>query len=104
VNPDVLSYQQYRREVMDPALAVRQNAAFKGNKRRERMETRKAYGYSLSRPVANPTPHAGGDYSAEYIPMDTLEWPSAPPPPAPAPAPSRSMSDLSQRPLKNKMR
>jgi hypothetical protein len=50
---------QQRRDAADPALAVRKNAAFRGQQRRERMESRKWYGQSLGRPVANTTPFTG---------------------------------------------
>lgn len=62
---DPWKYQQAR-DLNDPFLAVRQNAAYKGRQRRERMESRKWYGQSLARPMANPVPHVGGTYSPEW--------------------------------------
>jgi hypothetical protein len=59
-------WQYQRREANDPMLAVRANAAFKGRQRRERMESRKWYGYSVARPIANPVPHVSGDYSPAW--------------------------------------
>ncbi len=46
-NTDLWRYQQAQRDANDPYLAVRSNASYKARMRRERMETRKQYGYSL---------------------------------------------------------
>lgn len=52
-----------RPEAAEPsAVAVHKNAAIRGQQRRERMNFRKAVGHSMSRPVASPSPHAGGSY------------------------------------------
>jgi|GEM_PF-3708565 len=100
VNPEASAFK-YRQGIPDPALAVRMNAAYKGSQRRGRIETRKANGYSLSRPGANVTPFVGGGYSAEYAPSGVYDDPWLRPAPVVQPAPSLSVS---QRPLKTKLR
>lgn len=77
--------EQQRRDAADPALAVRKNAAFRGQQRRERMGARKWYGHSMARPTANVSPFAGGTYAPEVLLLDVGAYES---PVAPAPAPS----------------
>ncbi len=100
VNPETSPFK-YRQDIPDSALAVRMNAAYKGSQRRGRIETRKANGYSLSRPGANVTPFVGGDYSTEYAPSGVCDDPWLRPAPVVQPAPSLSVS---QRHVKTKLR
>lgn len=53
---EVWLYEQERRRYEDPKQAVRRRAEFRANQRQRRIESRKWYGISNARPLANPTP------------------------------------------------
>ncbi len=54
LTPEMWLYEQERRRNDDPGVAVRRNAAGRAAERHRRIESRKWFGYSLSRPVASP--------------------------------------------------
>jgi hypothetical protein len=56
---DMWFYLQELRRYDDPQMAIRRRAETKGRQRRERLAAMKWFGYSQSRPVANPTPSMG---------------------------------------------
>lgn len=58
-------YQQERRDLLNPKLAVQRLEAIKGMQRRQRIAARKWFGYSNLRPRANPDP-INGYYSPSW--------------------------------------
>ncbi len=56
---DMWFYLQELRRYDDPMMAVRRKAELKGKQRRQRLAAMKWFGYSQSRPTANPTPIMG---------------------------------------------
>jgi hypothetical protein len=56
VTPEMWLYEQERLRYESSAAAVRRNAEFASMQRRLRIESRKWYGQSVSRPIASPTP------------------------------------------------
>ena len=56
-------YQQERKDLLNPKLAVQRREAIRGMQRRQRIAARKWFGYSNMRPMANPDPYNGGYYS-----------------------------------------
>jgi hypothetical protein len=59
MTPDLWLYMREQQKQDDPKLYLREIARQKGNLRRARMESQKWYGYSASRPTANPMPMMG---------------------------------------------
>ncbi len=72
---DMWFYLQELRRYDDPQAVIRRKAERKGDQRRQRLAAMKWYGYSQSRPSANPTPSMG-----VYSPMwvgngaDPYQW------------------------------
>ena len=58
-------YQREQREFQDPWAGVRRKAEFAAAQRQARIASMKWFGYSNSRPVANPTPW-GSMYSPAW--------------------------------------
>ncbi len=56
---DMWFYLQELRRYDDPQTAIRRKAELKGNQRRSRLAAMKWFGWSQSRPSANPTPIMG---------------------------------------------
>lgn len=65
--PSMWFYEQERRDYLDPELAVRRKSEQRAADRASRISAMKWYGYSNSRPQANPTPFSGGRYSAHWV-------------------------------------
>jgi hypothetical protein len=57
--PEMWFYLQERHRYDDATAAIRRNAEYKAAQRRLRLEARRWYGYSPSRPAANSTPSTG---------------------------------------------
>jgi len=57
--PEMWIYQQQLRRYSDPKAAVRRRAEFEADQRQARLAAQRWFGYSNSRPVANPTPYTG---------------------------------------------
>ena len=57
--PEMWFYLQEQRRHDDPKVLVRQNAEVRASQRRDRLASRKWFGLSNQRPVANPTPMFG---------------------------------------------
>ncbi len=72
---DMWFYMQELRRYDDPQVVIRRKAEKKADQRRHRLAAMKWYGYSQSRPSANPTPSMG-----VYSPMwvgngaDPYQW------------------------------
>ncbi len=72
---DMWFYMQELRRYDDPQVVIRRKAERKADQRRHRLAAMKWYGYSQSRPSANPTPSMG-----VYSPMwvgngaDPYQW------------------------------
>ena len=64
--PEIWFYQEQLRRYEDPRVTIRQNAEQRAEQRRARIAAMKWYGFSNSRPQANPTP-----WGAAYSPMWT---------------------------------
>lgn len=64
--PEMWFYQEALRLYQDPEMMVRARAEFRADQRQRRIESRKWFGYSNSRPVANPTPFMGS-YSPAWV-------------------------------------
>ena len=56
---DMWFYLQELRRYDDPQMAIRRKAELKGQQRRQRLAAMKWFGWSQSRPTANPTPIMG---------------------------------------------
>ncbi len=56
---DMWFYLQELRRYDDPQVVIRRKAELKAQQRRQRLAAMKWYGYSPSRPMANPTPSMG---------------------------------------------
>ena len=56
---DMWFYLQELRRYDDPQMAIRRKAELKGRQRRQRLAAMKWFGYSPSRPMANPIPSMG---------------------------------------------
>lgn len=56
---DMWFYLQELRRYNDPRMAIRRREALKARQRRQRIAAMKWYGYSQSRPTANPMPLTG---------------------------------------------
>lgn len=67
MTPEIWLYQQELRRYEDPRLAVRRKAEFRAWQRQRRIAALDWYGYSNARPMANPTPFAGGVYAPSWI-------------------------------------
>lgn len=63
-SPELYYYLDQQRRHDDPQLSVRANAERRASQRRQRIASRKWYGLSNARPLANPTPWYG-----TYSPM-----------------------------------
>jgi hypothetical protein len=59
VPPELWLYQQQVERHDDPKMAVRRNAEQSGANRRQRIASRRWYGISATRPMANPVPFMG---------------------------------------------
>jgi len=62
---DMWFYEQYQRDYHDPNLAVRRNAEFRAEQRRNRLATMRWFGLSNTRPQASSDPWHG-DYSPHW--------------------------------------
>lgn len=54
--PEMWLYEQERKRYEDPKAAVRRAAEYRTTQRQRRIEARKWFGYSNSRPLASPNP------------------------------------------------
>jgi hypothetical protein len=66
VTPELWVYSQELRRHDDPAQAVRRKAEIAADQRQARLAAMRWYGFSNSRPVANPTPFTG-EYSPAWV-------------------------------------
>ena len=66
VTPELWVYSQELRRHDDPAQAVRRKAEITAGQRQARLAALRWYGFSNSRPVANPTPFMG-QYSPAWV-------------------------------------
>ena len=57
--PEMWFYEQYQRDYQDPKMAVRRNAEYRANHRRQRLAALKWFGFSNQRPQAGPEPFHG---------------------------------------------
>jgi hypothetical protein len=64
--PQMWFYEQQRIRYDEPRNAVRANAEFRAGQRARRMAALKWYGFSNSRPLANPDP-VHGTYSPRWV-------------------------------------
>jgi len=55
-SPELWLYEQERQRYEDPKAAVRRAAEYRATQRQRRIESRKWFGYSNSRPIASPNP------------------------------------------------
>ena len=69
--PEMWFYEQYRREYLDPKMAVRRNAEFRAAQRRQRLASLKWFGFSNQRPQAGPDPFHG-DWSPAWASNNTV--------------------------------
>ncbi len=67
--PEMWFYEQYRRDYLDPRLAILQRAQFQSQQRQRRIAARKWFGLSNARPIANSDPFHG-DYSPRWTSND----------------------------------
>ncbi|HUY89588.1 MAG TPA: hypothetical protein VMV10_12710 [Pirellulales bacterium] len=67
MTPEMWFYQQEMRRYEDPRAAVRRKAEFRAAQRQRRIAAMDWYGFSNSRPLANPTPFSGGVYAPGWI-------------------------------------
>lgn len=77
MTPEMWFYQQEMRRYEDPRAAVRRKAEYRAAQRQRRIAAMDWYGYSNSRPQANPTPFAGGPYAAGWVSNNyryPLQW------------------------------
>ena len=76
--PSMWLYQQQMSQYNDPQASVRRQAQYTAWQRQQRMAARKWYGYSNSRPRANPTPFTGY-YSPAWVGTvnEPFAWPGA---------------------------
>ncbi len=63
--PEMWFYEQQLRQYQDPKVAVRTRAEFRANQRQHRIESRKWFGFSNSRPKDHTDPYHG-DFSAGW--------------------------------------
>ena len=72
---DMWFYLQELRRYDDPQVVIRRKAEKKADQRRQRLAAMKWYGYSQSRPFANPTPSCGW-YSPMWVGngADPYQW------------------------------
>ena len=68
--PEMWFYQQSLRQYRDPKMAVRRRAEFEADQRQARLAAQRWFGYSNSRPIANPSLYTG-----TYSPMWTSNSP-----------------------------
>ena len=75
VTPELWVYSQELRRHDDPAQAVRRKAELVADQRQARLAAMRWYGFSNSRPVANPTPFMG-QYSPAWVGngWDRYDW------------------------------
>ncbi len=64
--PEMWFYEQERLRYADPKNAVRANAEYRSAQRARRMAALKWFGFSNSRPIANPDPFHG-TYSPRFV-------------------------------------
>ena len=64
--PEMWFYEQQLRRYEDPRAAVREKAEFRAHQRQQRLAALEWYGFSNSRPRANPTPW-GSTYSPQWV-------------------------------------
>ncbi|HEV7222374.1 MAG TPA: hypothetical protein VGN42_06700 [Pirellulales bacterium] len=77
MTPEMWFYQQEMRRYDDPRAAVRRKAEYRAAQRQRRIAAMEWYGYSNSRPLANPTPFASGTYSPGWVSNNyrsPMEW------------------------------
>ena len=77
MTPEMWFYQQEMRRYDDPRAAVRRKAEYRAAQRQRRIAAMEWYGYSNSRPIANPTPFASGPYSPGWVSNNyraPMEW------------------------------
>ena len=63
--PDMWFYEQYRREHLDPKLAVRRKAEFRAAQRQSRIAAMRWFGFSNQRPQCSSDPWHG-DWSSVW--------------------------------------
>jgi hypothetical protein len=73
--PEMWFYLQETRRYDDPQMAIRRNAEQRASERRSRLASRKWFGLSNQRPIANPTPTMGV-YSPMWVASlwDPYRW------------------------------
>jgi hypothetical protein len=64
--PEMWFYEQERQRYQDPKSAVRANAEYRAGQRARRLAALKWFGFSNSRPTANPDPFHGS-YSPRWV-------------------------------------
>jgi hypothetical protein len=67
MTPEVWFYQQELRRYEDPKAAVRRKAEFRAWQRQRRIAAMQWYGFSNSRPMANPIPWQSGVYGPGWV-------------------------------------
>jgi hypothetical protein len=72
--PEMWFYQQAQRQYRDPKMAVRKRAEFEADQRQVRLASQRWFGYSNSRPIANPIPYTGGTYSPMWTSNSPYSW------------------------------
>lgn len=80
MTPEVWFYQQELRRYEDPHAAVRRKAEFRAWQRQRRVAAMQWYGFSNSRPQANPIPWQSGVYGAGWVANNyrhPLQWSGA---------------------------
>lgn len=76
VTPEMWVYSQELRRYEDPQQAVRRKAELRAAQRMSRIAAMKWYGFSNSRPQANPIPFMSGSYSPAWVgnSPDRYDW------------------------------
>jgi len=64
--PEMWFYQQNMKTYLDPKLAVRRRAEFRGNQRQHRLASSQWFGQSKARPTASGTPFTDS-YSPSWV-------------------------------------
>ncbi|MEN6404939.1 MAG: hypothetical protein ABFC77_00555 [Thermoguttaceae bacterium] len=65
--PEMWFYDQAMRRYSDPKFAVRENAVARATQRERRLEARRWFGLSNSRPTAASDPFHGDAYSPHWV-------------------------------------
>jgi hypothetical protein len=74
--PEMWFYEQKRQERSDPRNAVRANAEFRAEQRRERLAAMQWFGYSAARPTHAVTPYTSSTPSPQWSSntFDPFRW------------------------------